>query len=133
MARMYTFDKKLLCGSPEIRIGEKVYPVDDRKNTVKKAFKLFNSIKKKGNENTEKNDNSEDKIDIEDLDTLDKLFELAFGKNYKEIEAKELSFAAYNALASIVIAAMTGEDPEGGKVYLRLFLSLSAWHGHQFL
>lgn len=41
MARMYTLDKKLLCGSPEIRIGEKVYPVDDRKNTVKKVLKLF--------------------------------------------------------------------------------------------
>ena len=40
MARMYTFDKKLLCGSPEIRIGEKIYPIDDRKNTVKKVLKL---------------------------------------------------------------------------------------------
>lgn len=42
MGKMYTLDKKLLCSSPEIRIGEKVYPVDDRKNTVIKVTKLFN-------------------------------------------------------------------------------------------
>ena len=36
MARMYTFDNKLLCGSPELRIGDKVYSIDDRKNTVKR-------------------------------------------------------------------------------------------------
>ena len=30
MAKMYTLDEKLLAGVPEIRIGEKVYKVDDR-------------------------------------------------------------------------------------------------------
>ncbi|MFR0766140.1 MAG: hypothetical protein ACLSHF_04030 [[Eubacterium] siraeum] len=30
MAKMYTLDEKLLVGVPEIRIGEKVYKVDDR-------------------------------------------------------------------------------------------------------
>jgi len=30
MGKLYTLDDKLLIGSPEIRIGDKVYPVDDR-------------------------------------------------------------------------------------------------------
>lgn len=94
MARMYTFDKKLLCGSPEIRIGEKVYPVDDRKNTVKKVLKLF-----------------EDK-NGDDMDKADEALKIAFGENYKEIEKLDLSFKAYQELSEMVIAAMTGEDPE---------------------
>lgn len=94
MARMYTFDKKLLCGSPEIRIGEKVYPIDDRKNTVKKVLKLFND--KNGS----------------DMDKSDKALKIAFGDNYNEIEALDLSFKAYQELVETVIAAMTGEEPE---------------------
>lgn len=94
MARMYTFDKKLLCGSPEIRIGEKVYPIDDRKNTVKKVLKLF------------KNENGDD------IDTSDEALKIAFGEKYKEIEALDLSFKAYQELIEAVIAAMTGEEPE---------------------
>lgn len=94
MARMYTFDKKLLCGSPEIRIGEKVYPIDDRKNTVKKVLKLFEN--KEGN----------------DMDKSDEALKIAFGENYKEIETLDLSFKAYQELAEMVIAAMTGEEPE---------------------
>lgn len=94
MARMYTFDKKLLCGSPEIRIGEKVYPIDDRKNTVKKILKLF-----------------EDKSG-DDMDKSDEALKIAFGENYKEIEDLDLSFKAYQELIETVIAAMTGEEPE---------------------
>lgn len=94
MARMYTFDKKLLCGSPEIRIGEKVYPIDDRKNTVKKVLKLF-----------------EDKSGS-DMDKSDKALKIAFGDNYSEIESLNLSFKAYQELVETVIAAMTGEEPE---------------------
>ena len=91
---MYKFDKKLLCGSPEIRIGEKVYPIDDRKNTVKKVLKLF-----------------EDK-NGSDMEKSDEALKIAFGDNYNEIEALDLSFKAYQELAEMVIAAMTGEEPE---------------------
>lgn len=94
MGKMYTFDSKLLCGSPEIRIGEKVYPVDDRKNTVKKAMELF----------SEKS---------ESMDTVEKLFELAFGKkNAAEIEALDMSFKAFQKLSELVMNAMTGEEPD---------------------
>lgn len=101
MGRMYTLDNKLLCGSPEVRIGERVYPIDDRQKTVKKAMKLFEDIKSGGDSDTQSSN---------DFDKLDELFKLAFGANYKEIEEKELSFLAYNELAGIVLAAMTGEE-----------------------
>ena len=40
MGKLYTLDEKLLVGTPEIRVGDKVYPVDDRQKTVKKLMKL---------------------------------------------------------------------------------------------
>lgn len=93
MGKMYTLDKKLLCGSPEIRIGEKVYTVDDRKNTVIKVTKLFNDSKG-------------------DVEKVDEALELAFGEKFKEIDEMDLSFAAYQKLFELVIAAMTGEEPK---------------------
>ena len=46
MAKMYTLDEKLLVGVPEIRIGEKVYKVDDREKTVKKVMALRRTLKR---------------------------------------------------------------------------------------
>ena len=93
MGKMCTLDKRLLCGSPEIRIGEKVYPVDDRKNTVIKVTKLFNDSKG-------------------DVEKVDEALELAFGEKFKEIDEMDLSFAAYQKLFELVIAAMTGGEPK---------------------
>lgn len=94
MGKMYTFDKKLLCGAPELRIGDKVFSVDDRKNTVKKALKLFKSS------------------DREDTDVFDEILKLAFGKRFSEIDQLDISYAAYQELVIMAIAAMTGQDPE---------------------
>lgn len=96
MARMYTLDKKLLCGSPEIRIGEKVYPVDDRTKTVKKVLKLF----------------SDKNSEADDTENVEEALKLAFGEKYKEIEELDMPFAAYQELVELVIAAMTGEEPK---------------------
>ena len=92
MSKMYTFDAKLLCGSPEIRIGDKVYPIDDRTSTVKKVLKIFSN---------KENDN---------LDSADEALKLAFGKNYNEINALDMPFSAYQKLTEIVISAMTGQE-----------------------
>lgn len=96
MGKMYTLDKKLLCGSPEIRIGEKVYPVDDRKSNVMKIMQLYKKSR----------DESAD-----GMESTEKALELAFGKGYKEIESLDLPFAAYQELIELVIAALTGEEP----------------------
>lgn len=95
MAKMYTLDEKLLVGTPEIRIGEKIYPVDNRVKNVKKIMKI-----------------SKEHEDM-NSDDIDKLFELAFGpKNAKEVIAMDLPFPAYQKLATLVMAALTGEEPK---------------------
>lgn len=91
MGKLYTLDEKLLVGTPEIRIGDKVYPVDDRTSTVKKLMKA----------------------DRTDMEAVDKSLKLAFGeKAYKEIIESDLPFRAYVALLELAVAAMTGEEPE---------------------
>lgn len=94
MGKMYSFDNKLLFGSPEIRIGDKVYPIDDRTSTVKKVLKIFNN---------KENDN---------LDNADEALKLAFGKNYTEIANMDMPFSAYQKLTETVISAMTGQETE---------------------
>lgn len=96
MAKMYTLDEKLLTGTPEIRIGDKVYPVDDRQKTVKKILDIC-----------EKN------AEAKDMGMVDEVFKLAFApENFEKIEKMELSWAAYQKLFQIVISAVTGEDTE---------------------
>ena len=96
MAKMYTLDKKLLVGSPEIRIGDEVFPVDDREKNVKKIMKLFDSPG-------------------DDMEKIEEAFKLAFGENYKKIEEMDMPFSAYTKLQELVIAALTGEEPEEKK------------------
>ena len=91
MGKLYTPDQKLLTNPPEIRIGEKIYPIDDRTKTVMAATKL----------------------DTANVENVSKILELALGqKAAKEVEEMNLPFAAYQQLLEIIIAAMTGEEPE---------------------
>lgn len=94
MGKLYTLDQKLLIGTPEIRIGDKVFPVDDRQKTVKKLMKLT-ADESKASEN------------------IDETMRLAFGdKAFREIDAMNLPFSAYQRLMELSVAAMTGEEPE---------------------
>ena len=102
MGKMYTLDKKLLIGSPEIQIGDKVYPIDDRNKTVRKVMKLSEQLKS----------DDKDNADAGEFEVIDQIFELAFGKKYKENEALDLSFRAFLDLVDIVLDAMTQGDPE---------------------
>ena len=88
MGKLYTIDGKLLTNTPEIRIGDKVYPVDSRTSTVKKLMKI-------------------------DQDDMDAILKLAFGdKAAKEIDEQDIPFAAYVQQVKVVVAAMTGEDED---------------------
>ena len=102
MGKMYTLDKKLLIGSPEIQIGDKVYQIDDRNKTVRKVMKLSEKL----------NRDNRDNADEGEFEVIDQIFELAFGTEYKEIEKLDLSFRAYLDLVDIVLDAMTQGDPE---------------------
>lgn len=95
MGKLYTLDQKLLTNTPEIRIGEKIYPIDDRTKTVVKVTKM----------------------DSSNPENISKILDLAFGKTAaKEIDDMNLPFATYLKLLEIVIAAMTGEEPEAVSV-----------------
>lgn len=86
MGKLYTLDDKLLIGGPEIRIGDKVYPVDDRKKTMDKILKAPND---------------------------DEIMKLALGnKAFKEIDDMNMPYPAYAQLVKLVLAAMTGEEIE---------------------
>lgn len=94
MSKIYTLDNKLITEGPDIRIGDKLYKVDDRKKTVDKVMELSNS-----NERNSK--------------VMDECLKLALGtKAFNEIEKMELSFTAYSRLFALAVAAMTGEEPE---------------------
>lgn len=100
MAKMYTLDDKLLTGVPEIRIRDKVYPVDNRAKTVKKLMKELNGTK----------DGDENSIDSDEL-----IIKAAFGKSAKEILDMNMPFEAQLEISQIALAAMTGEDYEPEK------------------
>ncbi len=95
MAKMYTLDNKLLTEKPEIRIGDKCYPIDDRTSTVKKLMKDLKAI---------------DEESTEMLDADEMIIKAAFNKNAKEILNMGLPYKAQSELAQMAMAAMTGED-----------------------
>lgn len=99
MAKMYTLDNKLLTDVPEVRIGERVYTVDNRQSTVKRLMKQMNAI---------------DKEDEAVIDSDELIIRAAFGKKAKEILESDLPFAAQAELANLAMSAMTGEEYKGG-------------------
>lgn len=97
MSKLYTLDGKLLTETPEIRIGEKIYPVDNRQKTV---AKLQETIANQENPN-----------DL--MAGVASVLILALGeKAAQEVEAMNMPYPAYQQLFELVIAAVTGEDPE---------------------
>lgn len=96
MAKLYTLDHKLLVDTPELRIGEKIYAVDNRQKTVKKIQAAAKEI-----------DNSDPYVGI------DKVMELALGaKAAQEIDELNMPYPAYQKVFELVMAAVTGEEPE---------------------
>lgn len=96
MARLYTLDNKLLTDCPEIRIGDKVYAVDDRQKTVKKILAAAKQI-----------DSTDPYAGI------DKVLELALGvEAARSIDEMDMPYPAYQKMFELVMAAVTGEDPE---------------------
>lgn len=95
MAKLYTIDNKLLTETPELRILDKVYAVDDRTKTVEKAQQIM------------------DNDDIDQSDMMKKLLSLALGaKAAKEIEDANYPFAGYLSIFTKTVAAMLGEDED---------------------
>lgn len=97
MSKLYTLDGKLLTETPEIRIGEKIYPVDNRQKTVAKLQSTIGSQK-----------SAEDP-----MGSVADVLRLALGERAaQEIEEMNMPYPAYQQLFELVMAAMTGEDLE---------------------
>jgi hypothetical protein len=97
--KLYTLDNKLLCEGPEIRIGDKVYPIDDRQKTVEKVMALQKKMQDENQQN------------ISEL--MKEAFKLVFElKAAKEIDEMNMHFPAYQKLFEIVMGAITGQEPE---------------------
>ena len=105
MGKLYTLDKKLLIGSPEIEIGDNKYPIDDRTKTVRKVMKLSAQLEE---------DEDENKESPEKFDVIAQIMELAFGTKFRDVDEAlgDLPFKAYLEIIDMVIDAMTNGDPE---------------------
>ena len=91
-------DDHLLTETPEIRIGEKVYPVDSRQKTVKKILALSDDESKPMGER------------------IDEALKLALGdENAVEIDRMDMPFPAYQRLFELVMNAVTGQEDEPDK------------------
>lgn len=94
MGKMYTLDHKLLTETPELRIGDKLYPVDNRMKTVEKIQEVSKTF-------------SDDPYG-----SISEALALALGsKAAKEIQEMNMPYPAYQRLFELVMAAVTGEDP----------------------
>lgn len=94
MGKIYTLDHKLLTETPEIRIGDKVYAVDNRVKTVEKI-------------NTEKVEGASS------FDEIERILTLILGKGAtEEIDVRSMRFPAAQKLMELAVAAATGEEPE---------------------
>lgn len=96
MAKLYTLDHKLLTDTPEIRIGEKIYAVDNRQKTVRKIQQASKDISKD-----------------DPYTGMDMILEMALGaKAAKEVDDLDMPFPAYQQMFELIMAAVTGEEPE---------------------
>jgi len=94
---MKIIDTKILSGDnhPQLKIGDKLYIVDDRKSTFDKIMAVQNDVKV-----------SQEKKELS-------ILEMSLGKKAaKEILAMDLSVKDYTYLTFCIMGAITGEDPD---------------------
>ncbi len=103
MVKMIDISAKLTSERPKLKLAEdKVYEIDDRKNTILKL-----NQKMKGGS-------------IEDLAFIDEIVALTLGKKAaKEIDAMDLSMAAYQNIMLAIMAAVMGESFEVAEARFR--------------
>ena len=95
MAKLYTLDDKLLTEVPEVRVGDKVYPVDNRQKTVMAIQRAM------------------EQTDADPAAQMSAALRLALGEQAeRELAARDLPYPAVQALFALVLAAVTGEGAE---------------------
>lgn len=103
MGKVIDISAKLTSERPKLKIAEdKVYEIDDRKNTILKL-----NQKMKG-------------ANIEDIAFIDEIVKMTLGAEAaKEIDAMDLSMAAYQNIMLAIMAAVMGESFEVAEARFR--------------
>ncbi len=89
--------KEILTGDnhPQLKIGDKLYTVDDRQSTFEKIQEVQENASLKEDEKT------------------NKIFELALGEeSAKEVQKMDLPVSNFIYLTYCILGAITGEDPK---------------------
>lgn len=96
---MYAMDAALLAERPELRVGDKIYPVDNRVMTVKKIQQAAQQI-----------------TEEDPYAGTETILALALGADaVAELQCDALPAPAYQRLLELVMAAVTGEAPEAAR------------------
>lgn len=96
MSKVIDISGKLTNERPKIKLSEdKIYEIDDRKNTILKMNQKLQNA------------------DIDDIEVIDEMVEMLLGKEAaKEIDEMNLSISNYQAIFIAIMAAITGEEYE---------------------
>ena len=98
MAKLYTLDDKLLTEVPEVRVGDKVYPVDNRQKTVMAIQRAM------------------EQTDADPAAQMSAALRLALGEQAeRELAARDLPYPAVQALFALVLAAPVLGHAKRGK------------------
>lgn len=94
MSKVIDISAKLTNERPKLKLAEdKIYEIDDRKNTVLKMNQKLQNA------------------DIEDIEFIDEMIEMLLGKKAaKEINEMNLSIVNYQSIMVAIMAAITGEE-----------------------
>jgi len=103
MSKVIDISKKLTNERPQLKLAEdKIYDIDDRKNTV-----VLLNQKIQG-------------MDSNNIEAIDEVIKMTLGEEAaKEIDAMGLSVKSYQAIMIAIIAAITGEDYEVAEARFR--------------
>lgn len=103
MSKIIDISGKLTNKRPQLKLSEdKVYDIDDRKNTVI----LLNQKLKSS--------------DVDDIEAMDEMIKIVLGEDAaKEIDEMELNVMSYQVIMIAIMAAMTGEDYEVAEARFR--------------
>lgn len=99
MSKIIDISAKLTNERPKIKISEdKIYEIDDRKNTILKMYQMFRDG------------------DVNDIEMMDEVIKMLLGeKAAKEIDEMNLSIKNYQTIVIAIMAAIqeiTFEDAE---------------------
>lgn len=105
MSKVYDISAKLTNERPKIKLAEdKIYEVDNRKNTVLKMQQKL----------------QEQEADIDDLNFLDEAIEILLGKEAaKELSDMDLSIANYQTIFITIMAAIQEIEYEQAEAMFR--------------